>query len=1381
MKKSLLLIASVVMSTVAAFAQWTRPVPAFEPMADDGATVQYMYNVEFGGFFLGGNDWNTRASVSSSKGYKVKITAQFEDDEKTVPLNTWAIIDSVETQKAWKATFCENAQSIWVDNNSGANWDKWIITSIGGNMYEITNPDAGAGKLGATEVYEGATGNTRLWLLDYSITDDEENPIMSGTPYTTWAFVSPDEYTAWVDKMAQYTAAVTLGNYIETSEEECPGIDLSAAKLVYSNTESTPDELAQALADAKEVVNAWKSSQATATDPKDVSDFIENSTFDVIGNFTGWKGTAFGAGGATSTCAEHYSKNYDTYQDVNGGEDIPNGIYKVSVVGFYRAGSIANDWATRDDASYRYAKMYAKSGEDSLYVSVPSLSSWAAPSNIGGVATGDNNDLFVPNSMAQFTTFKEAGYGHTISVFVPVEDNKLRVGVVKTTLLDTDWSIFDDFTLTYYGDADDAYQLWRDEMVEAAEADFTSVLDNATFYYKAAVTDYNNYLELAKGATAKEDIKTYVKGIQSVSEEALASIKAYQDYFDRQKEILEFLAEHEDLVGDDVDILTDFIADGELILEAGELDTEGITAALATLNEMFDAALRSGAAEGTDMTSLVEISQKAWNGIYCSITFAPSITTFDGRTAQMVESYESTVETIGTILSQSVSVPYNGFYTVELYANACYTSGRGFESNVVEGQLDVAYVFANDKQVPVPVQIATSVSENGLYIIKGVEVIDGVIKIGLKKSSAGTNWNMIQIRSLQCTSINGTIKNYSHLIKNADCSSMDGWNYWGHDIPEYGELWRTWHLYTGEYSNDGAYLDNFIERWVYNGTNLEDGVLSQKITGLPIGDYRVYADIIACQQSGGTGNETGTYLFAESGGVRDSVNTCTSNGVPKTFHVDMEVVNGELTIGFETVNSQMNWIAVDNWRLLLIKEKENITLDRDLTIEYLSEKLNLNITSNGKLIIAKDAINDSNGIAANSISMEVNPTENEYAQVFSYLDQNLSVNGDLSERIYTHGMTWNFLSLPFDCDLSRLATDDGTAYAIRYYDGASRAAKNLAQGNWKDYDKNDIIPMGTGFIYMTQNDTWTQFYAVNNESKNHVFQSTSGTTILSMERNESVEPAHSGWNLLGNPYANYYSIHAMNFDKAVTYWNGNTYEVYFPNDDDMALKPNQAFFVQCPENTFGITMLGSGRQLTSEISSGAKARRIAMNKGKSRKLINLSLSDSEFTDKTRVVFNDEASMDYELECDASKFMSMRPEVPQLYSLGINGTKYAVNERPMNDGTVKLGLYIPTDGNYTLTMTRNDAEQILLTDNETGQTVDLTDDSYSFYAKKGTYNNRLMLTFGTVTGMYNLPCTMYNLQGGEEYFDLSGRRISKPTKAGIYLLKQGKTVQKVQVK
>ena len=156
-------------------------------------------------------------------------------------------------------------------------------------------------------------------------------------------------------------------------------------------------------------------------------------------------------------------------------------------------------------------------------------------------------------------------------------------------------------------------------------------------------------------------------------------------------------------------------------------------------------------------------------------------------------------------------------------------------------------------------------------------------------------------------------------------------------------------------------------------------------------------------------------------------------------------------------------------------------------------------------------------------------------------------------------------------------------------------------------------------------------------------------------------------------------------------------------------------------------------------------------------------------------------MGYELEHDAGKFMSMRTEVPQLYSLGTDGTKYAINERPMDDGTVRLGLYIPQDGDYTLTITRNDAEQVLLTDSETGQTVDLTEGSYSFHARKGTYNNRLMLTFGTVTGIYDVPCRMDDVSGSPEYYDLSGRRIGKPVKAGVYLMKNGKRVQKVWVK
>ena len=157
----------------------------------------------------------------------------------------------------------------------------------------------------------------------------------------------------------------------------------------------------------------------------------------------------------------------------------------------------------------------------------------------------------------------------------------------------------------------------------------------------------------------------------------------------------------------------------------------------------------------------------------------------------------------------------------------------------------------------------------------------------------------------------------THLIVNPDCSSLTGWTYWGHDIPEYLDgSWATWHLYTTNYQNGEAYLDTFIERWVYRDTELEDGALYQTVTDLPNGLYKIEADVIACQQgNNSTGHEKGTYLFAASGDERDSIPVLTENGVPQHFVYYSKVKDNTLTLGMETVNSEMNWIAVDNWKL----------------------------------------------------------------------------------------------------------------------------------------------------------------------------------------------------------------------------------------------------------------------------------------------------------------------------------------------------------------------------------------------------------------------------------------------------------------------------------
>ena len=463
---------------------------------------------------------------------------------------------------------------------------------------------------------------------------------------------------------------------------------------------------------------------------------------------------------------------------------------------------------------------------------------------------------------------------------------------------------------------------------------------------------------------------------------------------------------------------------------------------------------------------------------------------------------------------------------------------------------------------------------------------------------------------------------------------------------------------------------------------------------------------------------------------------------------------------------------------LIISQDETITSENISTIIN-KENLRLNINEGASLTISEDATNVAE-IVINSLNMDSNFRQSVFAQIMSAAN-GITITGDLTQRIYTQGMTWNFMSLPFDCDLSRLVNEGGSPYAIRYYDGASRAATATAQGNWRDYGQNDIIPMGTGFIFMTRDDSWTRFYAADNETKARLFASTANSTSLGLAQNESAVFAHQGWNLVGNPYANYYDGGHVDFGKALTLWNGSTYEACYTGDDAFVIRPNQAFFVQCPrEGDSAIGFPGAGRQLTATPTSGAKARTARRNPN--RRLVNLSLTDRTFTDKTRIVLNEEAREDYELDCDAGKFMSLRPEVPQLYSIGRDGTHYAINERPLSDGKVSLGIYIPEDGEYTISVTRNDAERVRLSDSETGQTVDLDEGGYTFQARKGTYARRLSLWIDTdATGIIEIAS-----EGGADspasWYTMDGRPLQgQPSTTGVYLVKEGSVVRKMYVK
>ena len=385
---------------------------------------------------------------------------------------------------------------------------------------------------------------------------------------------------------------------------------------------------------------------------------------------------------------------------------------------------------------------------------------------------------------------------------------------------------------------------------------------------------------------------------------------------------------------------------------------------------------------------------------------------------------------------------------------------------------------------------------------------------------------------------------------------------------------------------------------------------------------------------------------------------------------------------------------------------------------------------------------------------------------------NLTVNGDLTVW-YQMGTasknknSWHFTSLPFDMKVGDIDTN-GAQLAVRVYDGANRAA-NGATGSWTKLTADDVIPAGTGFIFQTDQNVWVGFKAMDNDTKQYIVSP--NEFVKALAANESATASNAGWNLVGNPYQCYYNDHMLNFTGPITVWNGSSYTAYSITDDDYAIRPNEAFFVQCPENVSSISFPTQGRQLTDVIESqnAAPSLRTAA-AGMNRCLIDLTVSRDSLTDRTRVVLNEQATLGYELTRDASKFMSMDNSVPQLYTVDADGTQYAINERPVADGTALVGFYAPTKGTYTFSLSRCDADHVWLTDRETGLTVNLVEGDYVFSAEAGVAAQRFTL------GLEGATKIEHAVSDNEEavIYDLSGRTVQQPDK-GVYLQNGQKVV------
>ena len=234
----------------------------------------------------------------------------------------------------------------------------------------------------------------------------------------------------------KYTIKIVNGNYLTTNTEN----DV----INFSGTDATVANAQWELVTREQLIQELKDSEASDTNPKDATFFIQSPNLgrkDQRNNDDNWKGIDFskseygglieqGNDKLTNLVIEKYNKNFDTYQTITG---LPSGVYELEVQAFYNQSG--------EDIIRPF--VYAKLQDGTVIGQAPIMSKNNDDiDNLEKAALAILNGDYKANDESHFNKIR----------FVVTEDNAtVQIGVKKNKLTTNDWTVFDNFKLTYLG------------------------------------------------------------------------------------------------------------------------------------------------------------------------------------------------------------------------------------------------------------------------------------------------------------------------------------------------------------------------------------------------------------------------------------------------------------------------------------------------------------------------------------------------------------------------------------------------------------------------------------------------------------------------------------------------------------------------------------------------------------------------------------------------------------------------------------------------------------------------------------------------------------------------------------------------------------------
>lgn len=649
MKLRNLLVLGALLISGSVWAERQKPVLTDYPVETieiDGKSEYYMYNAGAKKFWVGANAWGTQASVGPT-GWKVRFsqytTAGNEWDGKTVLFEDYA------KNSSWlKAWFVAGDHIMYTDYNNQPDF-LWCIQKVGA-----------AYRLSASELNPDATvaGNASLFVgIDATKKDSivYSNVAEGDSMYIDWTFFSAAAYDA---ALALYDDATLLGERI--ADAEAKGLDVAAQKQVYNNDKATAEEIAAAIVFVNKAISEYEEKSVDPANPVDKTSAITNPSYDNNDN-TGWSGTK--PGFQSFTDAEHYNKTFDSWQMLT---DIPNGVYKLTIQGFYRPAT----------AGATGAVFYA-AGADSVTTNVPDI-------NSAGLESTPNNMESAANA------FKQGAYA--TSVYFIVTENKARIGVaMPKTTGGSDWVIWDNWSLSYYGNSEASFAALGASLTEEFAAKYEDAADE---FLTAGM------LETAQAAISAVAVKDYAsyKELVAVVDAETPKLDANLAAWTQYKNLF---TEADNLTSDpDIDQESQYMADvaiyvmidGLDIFESMELETEPLLAEVEKLAKLVDDAKKKALKVNADVTTKFLVNADysqgttGWSGSWTAVA------------SGCMEAYERDWDAyqIATGAPQGVyEVSLQGFYRVARGNDAfnMWQSGQ---------QTCPGHVYVNNNQTPVP-------------------------------------------------------------------------------------------------------------------------------------------------------------------------------------------------------------------------------------------------------------------------------------------------------------------------------------------------------------------------------------------------------------------------------------------------------------------------------------------------------------------------------------------------------------------------------------------------------------------------------------------------------------------------------------------------------